>query len=174
MKRKLLAVSALAALTIFGSSVSSQAFAKTPRAENQRSCHEQGPPQMNFERHVERMSKELKLSASQKEQIKGILKNEKARMAENFKQMKDLRSKMHEACAAETFDEAAVKALADKHAVMISEQMVARAKTHHQINSILTPEQRKLAKKKIADRGEHGEKRMPKHHRSHQMPPAED
>src|SRR6266511_4298939 len=151
MKRHLSIIALMAAL-IGGGTLSAHAF-MGPDGE----CG--GPPpegKMDHRKGLARMAKELKLTDAQKEQVGAILKAERERVAPLREKLMESRKKLHEAAEAEKFDEAAVKALAATEAELQAELMVSRARAHHQINAILTPEQRELAKKHRPMKGEKG------------------
>ena len=109
---------------------------------------------MDPERHFARMARDLKLTDAQKEQVREILKGEKERVEPMREKLAANRKKLHEAAEAAPFDEAAVRVIAADQAAIIQEMMVARARVHSQINAILTPEQRELAKKLRPRRGD--------------------
>ncbi|MBI1921455.1 MAG: Spy/CpxP family protein refolding chaperone [Geobacter sp.] len=110
-------------------------------------CGERG--KMDPEQRIARMTKKLKLSDAQKEQVQAIVKGEKEQVAPLMEKLKENRKALREATEVESFDEAAVKALADKQAGLQAELIVAHAKVRSRINAILTPEQRELFKKQL-------------------------
>lgn len=114
---------------------------------------------MEPERHLARMAKELKLTDAQQGKVEALLKGEKERVAPLREKLMESRKKLRQAAEADTFDEAAVKALAASQANLQAELMVSRAGTHSRINAILTPEQRELARKLRPMKGEKGKRR---------------
>ena len=114
-----------------------------------------GPETKHF---LNRMAKDLGLTADQKKQIGDLLSAERKQNYPTLKKLADGRKQLDKAAEATTFDEAGVKTLAANQAVLLQRMMVARAWTHHQINALLTPEQREKAAKL--------RERM-KHHRLH-------
>lgn len=98
-------------------------------------------------RHFERMAERLGLSDAQKEQIAALREAARKQAEPLLQQRQESREAMQKLVGAETFDEAAVRKLADKQARTQTELMVIRARTHSQINAVLTPEQRQLAEK---------------------------
>lgn len=153
--KKHLSVIALMAALLGGGALSAHAFLDPPDDFG-------GPPagrEMGPERRFTRMAEQLKLTDAQKEQIKAILKAERERVAPVREKLTAGRKKFHEAAEAEKFDEAAVRALAATQAGLQTELMVSRARVHSQINAILTPEQRELAKKLHPMKGEKGRDR---------------
>lgn len=121
---------------------------------------------MDPEQHLARMAKKLKLTDAQKEQVQAIIKAEKERIAPLREKLTENRKKLREATEAETFDEAAVKALAATQAELQAELMVSHVKTRQQVHAILTPEQRELAKKLHPMKGEKGEKGRRRHRKT--------
>ncbi|HEY6837157.1 MAG TPA: Spy/CpxP family protein refolding chaperone [Geobacteraceae bacterium] len=145
MNKKLIVPCALVAALMMGGTFTANAFVG-PMDD----CGDAPPPagkKMDPERHFARMAKELKLTDAQKEQIKAILKGEREQMKPQREKMAANRNKLRDASEAATFDEAAVKAIAADQAAILQEMIVARARVHSQINALLTPEQRELAKK---------------------------
>ena len=61
--------------------------------------------------------------------------------------MKDNRRQIREATRGASLDEAAVRALAARQGELMTEMILARARTRQQVNAVLTPEQRELAAK---------------------------
>jgi len=118
---------------------------------------ERGPDAKHF---LDRMAKDLDLSADQKKQIGALLKTEREQNGPTMKKLAEGRKQLDHVADAATFDEAAVKSLAANQAALMQEMMVSRARTHHQVNALLTPEQREKAAK-LRERMKH---RRP-HHR---------
>lgn len=110
-------------------------------------CDTHGGTGKGGQRFLDRMAKELSLSADQKKQIGAIFAAEREQNGPTMKKLADGRRQLHEAAESETFDEAAVKALAANQAAFMQEMMVSRARTHNQIHALLTPEQREKAAK---------------------------
>jgi len=120
-----------------------------------------GPPEdgpaVNVERRVERMAEALGLSDTQKEQLTAVLQAEQTKNAPLRQQLVTNRQQLKQATQAATFDEAAVKTIADSQAQIISQLIVSHASTRSQINALLTPDQRTLAEKlRTARTGFHG------------------
>lgn len=97
-----------------------------------------------FEAH---MAKELKLTKSQQKQVKIILSDEREQNKKIFNLMHESRKMLMQMADAPTFDATAVRAAATEQAKIQTELIVSRTKVHHQINMLLTTEQRELAKK---------------------------
>ena len=95
----------------------------------------------------DRMTRILDLSAEQQQQIQAIRETERENAAPLRKALFENRQKLHEAIQSETFDEAAVRALAAGQAENRTELIVSRARMQSRINKVLTSEQRALAEK---------------------------
>jgi Spy/CpxP family protein refolding chaperone len=109
-----------------------------------------GGPPPGAERGVEnfeaRMAKILKLTDAQQSKIKAFRDAERKQLKPLFDKMHESRKLLVQATEATTFDEAAVRALASEQSKIKTELIVSRAKVQNQINALLTPEQRELAK----------------------------
>jgi periplasmic protein CpxP/Spy len=89
----------------------------------------------------------LELSDVQKGQIRAILDGEKDKFSAQHKKEAELHDALHQAENAATFNEQAVRSAATALSGLESERIVARARTHSQINAVLTPAQRSLAER---------------------------
>lgn len=89
-----------------------------------------------------RMMKGLNLTAEQEARITELRKQDADLMAEKFKAMRDSRTQLHEMQKKGEYDEAKVKALTEQAALAMAEMGQLRARQHHQMMDILTPEQR--------------------------------
>jgi len=145
--KRLIVIGALAVGTLAGGAWSAQAALGSdldrPALYEGRGEH----GKMDSERRLARMTKKLKLTDAQKEQIQALLKGEKERVAPLREKLRESRKQLRQAAEAETFDEAAVKALAANQANLQAELIVSRLREQSQIHAILTPEQRELAEK---------------------------
>ena len=112
---------------------------------------------------MERMAEFLELSESQQTQIEQIREDGRTATSELRQQHRVNREKVRALTEADVFDEAAVRSLAVESAQQQVELTVSKARTHHAIHSILTPEQRLLAEKmkamKRGGKGRHTEER---------------
>lgn len=108
-----------------------------------------GPPGMarHDGKHMEFMGRKLGLSDDQKAQVKQIFAAEKAAAEPLHKALAEGRQKLRQLAKAQPFDEAAFRAQATALEPTRIDMMVLRAKTHSQIQAILTPEQREKAEK---------------------------
>ncbi len=97
--------------------------------------------------HLDRMAKVLGLSDTQKEQIGAILKAEWDKTEPLRQQLFENRKQIMESTFSGKFDEAAVRAMAEKQAGIETELIVSHAKAKSQIHALLTPEQLSLAEK---------------------------
>ena len=147
MKRKLIAATLFMAAMIGGGAVAVQAGhgpggefgAPPPRAE-------MGPGKF-----VMRMAKVLKLSDTQKGEIKTILEAEQSRVRPLLEKLRENRKLLMEAGEATTFDEPAVRGIAAAQAQIETELIVARVRAQSQIHALLTAEQRELLKNLMPD-----------------------
>ncbi|OHB25410.1 MAG: hypothetical protein A2X84_14165 [Desulfuromonadaceae bacterium GWC2_58_13] len=98
-------------------------------------------------RHLAKMARVLDLSEDQQTQILAIVEEERTKTEPLRRQMAENRDQLRQLTHADTFDEAAVRALAAKKAEIGAELMVSRARTQNRIQAQLTPEQRLLAEK---------------------------
>lgn len=104
-----------------------------------------------------RMARKLDLTEAQQEQVRTLLESERERVASLRKQLAETREKIRQATLAETFDEAAVRALAVSQSEARVELAVSRARVKSQIHALLTPEQRERAKTfRSEGKGRHG------------------
>jgi len=89
-----------------------------------------------------RMMKKLDLTAEQEAQIKELRKQDGELISEKYQSMRDSRAQLHEMQKKGDYDEAKVKALTEQGAQAMAEMAQLRARQHHQIMEVLTPEQR--------------------------------
>lgn len=94
-----------------------------------------------------RMAKKLNLTDAQKKEIQAIIEEERVRTEPLRQKLAEGRKALQQATEAETFDEAAVKSLAANQTNLKAELMVSHLKVRNRIHTLLTPEQRELAKK---------------------------
>lgn len=109
---------------------------------------------------MERMAEFLDLTESQQAQIEQIMEGEREANSELRETHRASKEKIRALIDADSFDEAAVRAVAEESAQQQIELMISKARTHHAIHQILTPEQRVLAEKmksmKRGGKGRHG------------------
>lgn len=160
MKKSFLIVSILTAALVGGMTFPASQADASARGDSPR--WERGErPEKGGERFLARMTEVLGLSAEQQEKIKAIKEEHRNKVAPLRQSLDENRDKLRQAAKAETFDEAAVRNLAASQAASKTELMVERARMQHQIHSVLTPEQRKLAEEKLGHRMHH---RGERHH----------
>lgn len=90
---------------------------------------------------VERLGKELNLSADQASQIKALLEAERPQITALMDEMREQRQQLRQAEEATTFDEEAVRTIATAMAQVEIERTIARVKIQTEINAILSAEQ---------------------------------
>lgn len=94
----------------------------------------------------EMRSEFLGLTAEQQEQIEAIRTEERAAHRDLREKMQAYREQMRELTDAGTFDEDAIRAVAEGKAKIQVELAVAKAQSRSRIHAIMTPEQQELAK----------------------------
>ncbi len=94
-----------------------------------------------------RMTQVLDLTKEQQSRIDAIVEDERSKTEPLRQRMNENREQLRKMADAESFDEAAVRALATKKAELGAELMVERARAHNRIQAELTPEQRELSQK---------------------------
>ena len=151
MKRRII-IGALLAITIGGVSAAWTASGCDCRPDGQEG---NGPPgrgpgpgnKEHHDPHFAQYAPELGLSDVQRAKIERILQAERDKSAPLRKKLEDNRQQLRKAELAAKFDEAAVRTIAARQAQLVTEMMVARARAHNQILSLMTPEQRTIAEK---------------------------
>lgn len=92
-----------------------------------------------------RMARELGLSDEQKSQVRKVLAAERETVGPLLKKLHTARELVAEARDGAKFDEAALRAAAERENGIRTELLVAHARSRSRINAQLTPEQRELA-----------------------------
>jgi Spy/CpxP family protein refolding chaperone len=95
----------------------------------------------NFEA---RMAKILKLTDTQKTQIKALLDTERESVEPLREKMHQSREQLKSLADATVFDEAAVRAVAVAQSQIEVELIVSHTRTRNKVNALLTPDQREL------------------------------
>jgi len=90
--------------------------------------------------------RELELTDAQREQVRTIMESHSADRKAVGDKMIAARKALHEAIAAESLDEAAIRAAAAEVGAAEADAAVLQAKIHGEVFAILTPEQVKRAK----------------------------
>jgi protein CpxP len=140
MKTKL-AVLALLTATVTGAAMTAGAFEGSFRG---RGCC--GGGKAHHERGLAGLSEKLGLTAEQKAKIEAIRDANREKAKPLRQELRENGRKLQELAKAETFDEAAARALASEQADVRAELTVQRLKARHEVRSVLTPEQRELAR----------------------------
>lgn len=96
----------------------------------------------------------LDLSEAQKGQIEAILKEARDKERARRGEAEELHGKLRQAERAASFDEPAVRGIANALAALDAEGLVARVKTHYRILALLAPAQRTLAERMLPRPGE--------------------
>jgi protein CpxP len=103
--------------------------------------------EMKHEKRMDAMADVLDLSEAQQEQISAIHEKERAEKEGSMQQMREDHEQMRTLLESDTFDENAIRSLANIQAILKTEMFVSRAKVKHEIFQLLTAEQQELAKK---------------------------
>ena len=103
----------------------------------------------------------LGLTEEQQEQIEAIRSAEIAAHRDLREKMLEYREQMRELTNMGTFDESAIRAIAEEKAKIQVEMAVSRAEMRSKIHAIMTPEQQELAKNISSERHD----RRGRHHR---------
>lgn len=143
MKKRLMITVVMIAATIGGGSGAVLA-GYGPGARNGGARHAM---EMGRDKFEARLAKELKLTESQQSQVKAILEVEREQNKELFDKMHEIRKQLMQMAEAPNFDEAAVHSAAGEQAKIQTELIVSRTRVHNRINTVLTAEQKVLAKK---------------------------
>ena len=88
------------------------------------------------------MMKKLKLTPAQEAKITELRKQDSELISAKYQSMRDSRAQLHEMQKNGDYDEAKVKALTEQGAQAMAEMAQLRARQHHQVMAVLTPEQR--------------------------------
>ncbi|RME35579.1 MAG: periplasmic heavy metal sensor [Gammaproteobacteria bacterium] len=92
--------------------------------------------------HLEKLADELDLSPEQRDRIRELMEQQRPQMRAWREAMRDTHRRLRELERAPTFDEQAIRQLAEQQARTMAEMRVEKAKMHHEIARLLTPEQR--------------------------------
>lgn len=161
MRRKIV-VGAVMAAVLTGSFFSTVAIASSgKKLTPEKSCDcLKGEPGNSGDGFLQKMAKDLNLTAAQQEQVKAIITADREKNSPLMEKMEEKMEQLFEATTAEKFDEAAVRTLAAQKAELEVEMTVSRAKIRNSINAVLTPEQRAKAEK-MRPKGTPGCRMMP-------------
>jgi protein CpxP len=114
--------------------------------------------EMKHEKRLELMAGVLDLSETQQEQIRTIHEQERADMEGTMQQMREGHEQMRALLESDTFDETAIRNLANNQAGLKTDMFVSRARVKHEVFQLLTAEQQELAKRikpLLHDQGKH-------------------
>lgn len=112
-------------------------------------------------RDIDRITQALGLTETQKAKIEGIMQAERDKSAPLRQKLDDTWKQLRQAEQAAKFDEKEVRTIATNQAQLITEMTVVHVRTQNQIHSLLTPEQRAIAKKLRPPMEEHGPGHLP-------------
>lgn len=134
--KKMTALIIASTLTLGAANMAHAADATAAPAEKAPMMHHKGKPGM----HHDMMFNDLNLTAAQKQQIRDIMQEQRAKMQRPSAE--DARA-MHNLIASDTFDKAKAEEMVDKMQAQHKEMALARIETQNKIYNILTPEQKK-------------------------------
>lgn len=109
-------------------------------------CRGSKPGDNPMDRHLEKMSKFLDLTADQQTAIQQIMTDHRAQADSHRQQMQEARAAMLQQKGA-GFSEDEVRKAAELSGSAYAEMMVDRARMHNEMDAVLTVEQRQLAEK---------------------------
>lgn len=147
MKRKLVAIALAGAMASAGAQAAladnqtAAPAAPSPGAKHAAWAAKAGQKRMAI------MADILGLSDAQKAKITAIFDDQRQVSVPLRQKLADSRKQLHQAMAADPFNEAAVRAAAANGEAVRTELTLSRARTMSRIMAVLTPEQQKLAKK---------------------------
>lgn len=145
----------------FGAVLLAFGLSGTVLANDNEHCRHAGPPGEHFGRGFERLIDDLGLTEEQMDQVKAIRQESHDKMEKNWNQGKDFRKELMDAVDNNASDKELRKLIEQQNAAH-TEQMLAMLKTHRQILSVLTDEQRAKLKEKRQQMMEKMEERMDK------------
>ncbi|MBZ0157134.1 MAG: Spy/CpxP family protein refolding chaperone [Alphaproteobacteria bacterium] len=155
MKRQIL-IGALLSIAIAGGAYSAQAETACCRKADVKSEafqeHCIKGKKRAHKRHFKHMAKVLGLSDLQKEKVKTILKSGRQANAPLRQQLAESRKALRQATHTVPFDEAAVRAIAEKQTRLRTELIVAESRMWNEVYALLTPEQKDKAGKLFMER----------------------
>ncbi len=111
-----------------------------------------------------RMLKRLDLSAEQKDKISALRKQDAGILAEKFKTLRDNRAQLGDMRMKGEYDEAKIKMLTEQGAQTMAEIAQLRARQMHEIQQLLTPEQRQQVEAKRERMQKHWQERQDTRH----------
>ena len=154
MKGKLLVLTLAVLLTAGGASL---AFAMSPHAGAEGRRGDGGCEMQRGKTHAA-MAALLGLTEKQQAQIKSIIAAARQTNKPLREKLANDREKVEELSKATPFDEAAVRSLIASDEAARTDLALARIKVRHEIQAVLTPEQRVKAKElRLLMHGKHGE-----------------
>ncbi|MGE0483112.1 MAG: Spy/CpxP family protein refolding chaperone [Gammaproteobacteria bacterium] len=91
---------------------------------------------------IENMAQKLDLDDAQRQRIEALMAEQREQARPYVKTLVETRRDMRRTLKADTFDEAAVRAIAERQAKAMIEMEILRARGRHAMQQVLTPEQR--------------------------------
>lgn len=151
MKMRSKTIAALLAASVLGLGAAGSAIATPWGGGHQDACEHRAGKHGG----MTRMFKHLDLSEAQRDQLFEIRHNQRPAMREKMKELRQSRSALRELAAAESSDEAKVKAAAEQQSRVRAELIVMRTEAMHTMLQVLTPEQKQKLSEKRQQRFQH-------------------
>lgn len=105
---------------------------------------------------AEKIAAKLDLSDAQRDQFAELEQASRERLRPFVRQMVEGREQIHELMQMDTFNETAVRQVAQANSAALIEMMVEHARQRHQMRQLLTPEQRQKMQAMKSRHGRHG------------------
>lgn len=98
----------------------------------------------------------LNLSEAQRDRVFTIMHSQAPVMREQAKQVRQARQDLQALALAGELDDSRLRAAADRVSRAMADMAVLRARTHHEVFKVLTPEQQSQLRARLAERQHHG------------------
>jgi len=162
MNKTIIAIITTLLLTVAGTALA-QDFYGEPGEKGRR--HQRGPQGMPVVQQLMRGLKRLDLDDEQKAAIRAVMQDLKAEVRPIMQEMKAGHMQLKELIKADSYDEKAVEALAEKEGEMAAERLVITSRALSEVYSHLTPEQRDELAAMAEERTERRADRRKQRHR---------
>jgi len=154
-------------LTVTGAALAQDSMANPAGAKNghhQQGRHQQrGDQPMPVVEHMMRAVRHLDLSDEQQESVKAIMHGLKTQERQLMKEMKAGHEQLKELIKADSYDETAVAALAEKEGSLAAERLMSASRAMSEIYGLLSDEQRVELEVMASERqARRAEKRQPR------------
>jgi Spy/CpxP family protein refolding chaperone len=152
MKRNIIVCALLATMAAGGTGVWAGSGNGFEPPVNDKPCHcsepeYRMPPPPSPEGLIDHITRQLKLTSEQQTKIRALFAKDEEKAEPLRQKLAEYRKQLQAAMNSATFDETAIRAIAARQAQTEVDLTLSKARLHSQINALLTPEQRSLAKK---------------------------